>query len=172
MDAWKLGCNLERTFVRGPISCNTWTRCSFGICLFWPRPVTLPDTSDRRHRSPFFSVSHPISDPCTFPYSLFILGHCLAHSVHVYNPLCLAQSRGLKIISVFPPPLACPPPCALRPLRTPCRAIGAACAHGLRRHVLPLDTHTHTHTHSLSLSLSLSLPAGGCAINNRQSAFP
>ena len=34
------------------------------------------------------------------------------------------------------------------------------------------EPHTHTHTHTHTLSLSLSSPAGGRAINNRQSASP
>jgi len=64
-----------------------------------------------------FTAYRTIWDPCTFLYSLFVLEHRPAHSVPVYNTLCLAQSRH-RIIS-----LACASSHSLHLLRItqPCR---------------------------------------------------
>ena len=35
--------------------------------------------------------------PLYVPYSSLVLEHCLTHSIHVYKPPCLAQSRHRKI---------------------------------------------------------------------------
>ena len=91
----------------------------------------------------------------------------------MYITLAAWPRAGIKSDRSFSPPSfrsRARPPQALRPLRTPRCAVGAARA--TVRAVTSRLTHTHTHTLSLSLSLSLSLPAGGRAINNRQSASP
>ena len=121
-----------------------------------------------------------IWDACTFLYSLFVLEHRPAHSVPVYNTLCLAQSRH-RIIALFFPlstrvrlkslvtPVTNPPAVPLEP-RWPITVCVVTSRPNIVQAALAEPsriTHTHTHTHTLSLS-----PAGGRAINNRQSASP
>jgi len=130
------------------------------------------------HIIPFIeSLRTPSYVPLLF---FFFLEHHLAQSVHVYNPLRLAQNWH-RIIVLFPPVST---RVCLKPLVTsvtspqPCRwssecqsrsasprlvCIVKRLAQGL------LASHTHTHTHPLSLSLC---PAGGHAINKCQSASP
>ena len=94
--------------------------------------------------------------PLYVHYDSFALKHRLAHSVHVYNPSCLAQSRHHGKITALLSPF---------PARVRLKSL-VTLATNLRRYplsqrrlsgscgALSYHTHTHTHTHSLSLSLS------------------
>ena len=89
-----------------------------------------------------------IWDACTFLYSLFVLEHRPAHSVPVYNTLCLAQNRH-RIIS-----LACASSHSLHLLRItqPCPSQSAS-----SRPVSTSRAEPSRITHTLSLSLPSAL---------------
>ena len=98
---------------------------------------------------------------CTSLCSLVVLEHRLAYSVHVYNTLCLAQSRH-RIIAFFSPSF-CLRARRLKPYaryESQLSRWSNACPSrsAPSRSVSASRTHTHTHTHTLSLSLSLLLP--------------
>ena len=101
--------------------------------------------------------------PLYVPYLSFILQHCLAHSVRVCNPSCLAQSRQRN--DKAPPNHSTPFPLfCFRASRHSSRLSDITQAARTEPSRVP-----SAYTHTLSL---FSFPAGGRAINNRQSAIP
>ena len=141
---------------------NAWIASTTAVCRLEDGELGPSTTCAAPCRRCTLLCIEAFRTPLYVPYSSSALEHCLAHSVHVYRPFCLAKSRHdhHRIIALLSPPfpLAFASNHLLRPLRIPQLFKRLARS--------PLISHTQTH------SLSLSLPAGSRAINNRQSATP
>ena len=124
-----------------------------------------------------FTAYRTIWDTCTFLYSLFVLEHRPAHSVPVYNILCLAQSRR-RMRPLFSPRCArMPAASGLKPYaryefpamsleqRVPITVCAVTSRLSIVKRLARSPRIAHTYTHTLS-------PVGGRAINNRRSASP